>query len=90
MYPVGGVSQEENWLLIGTETGSAWMNSRLGNLSGDCNNLIVYNIPYRDASTPQIVIQQPQVSIYHDDDDHDDDDHEYGDHEDDDHEDDDD
>jgi uncharacterized protein YraI len=87
-YPVGGVSQEENWLLIGTEDGSAWMNSQLGNLSGDCNNLTVYDIPYRDATTPQVVIQQPQVSIYNDDDDeyeHDEhDEHEYGEHEDDD------
>lgn len=68
-YQVGGVNAEENWLLVGTETGSAWMNSRLGNLSGDCGDLVVFDIPYRDAATPQVVIQQPQVSIYHEDDD---------------------
>lgn len=84
--PVGGTNSGGGWLLVGTDTGSGWMLSNLGMLSGTCDNLTVFDIPYREAATPQVTIQQPQVPVYRDDDDdygYDDDD-EYGEYDDDD------
>lgn len=81
---VGGVNPESGWLLVGTESGSAWISNDVGALAGSCNNLTAYNIPYRPAPTPQVTIQQSQVSVYHDDDDdHDDDDYDDGEYDDD-------
>ena len=78
--PVGGVNPEHNWLVVGTDTGSAWMVGTLGILSGECSDLTVYDVPYREAPAPQFSIQQPQVPVYiipipsesasHEDDDH--------------------
>ncbi len=56
---VGGTNTEGTWLLVGNAQGSAWMDKTLGNLSGDCTNLQAYDIPYREASAPQIIIQPP-------------------------------
>jgi hypothetical protein len=33
------------------------MDKTLGSLVGSCDNLPVYNIPYREASAPTIIIQ---------------------------------
>jgi uncharacterized protein YraI len=74
--PVGGNSTQSDWLLVGTDTGSGWIAGGLGALSGDCTNLTAYDIPYREATTPQVTIQQPQVPVYHDE--YDDDHGEYG------------
>lgn len=76
---VGGINTQSNWLLVGTDNGSGWVAGDLGTLSGSCATLTAYDIPYREATTPQVTIQQPQVSVYQDDssssydDDHDDD-----------------
>ena len=89
-FLVGGLNTEENWALIGLPDGSsAWVARNVGTLSGNCQNLTIYNIPTRDAPPPQVVIQQPSAGAstfgapssgsggYYDDDDryeHDDDD----------------
>lgn len=56
---VGGTNPENSWLLVSNPQGSGWMDKTLGNLTGDCTRLQTYNIPYRAASAPQIIIQQP-------------------------------
>ncbi|MEO8391586.1 MAG: SH3 domain-containing protein [Chloroflexota bacterium] len=56
-YTVGGVNPESNWIVIGTNSGSAWMTRDGAQLSGDCASLNVYNIPLRDAQPAQIMVQ---------------------------------
>lgn len=77
---VGGTNTDGSWLLVGTETGAAWMVGNAAQLNSQCANLTTYDIPYRDAPAPQIVVQQ-SGSFFDDDDDehedHDNDEHEY-------------
>ncbi len=62
-YVVGGINPESTWTVIGLPDGSsAWVARNVGTLSGNCQNLPVYNIPTRDAPAPQFVIQQPAAS----------------------------
>jgi len=63
-YPVGGTNSDGSWLVIGTPDGaSAWVAGSVGTLSGGCQNLMVYDIPYRNAPAPQVVVQQSQPSV---------------------------
>jgi SH3-like domain-containing protein len=63
-YPVGGTNSDGSWVVIGTPDGaSAWMSGSVGSLSGECQNLTVYDIPYRNAPAPQVVVQQAQPSV---------------------------
>lgn len=83
---VGGQNPENNWVVVATDTGSAWVGVQNMQLQGTCTDLTVFNIPLRDAQPAQIVIVAPpqngqtaitapgQTSGYHDDD-HDDDEH---------------
>ncbi len=82
-FYVGGMNRDGSWLVIADQSGiSAWINRALVAMQGDCQNLQVFDIPYREAQPAQIVIQPPAFSnstafrgsAYHDDD-HDDDDH---------------
>ncbi|WP_119071388.1 SH3 domain-containing protein [Aggregatilinea lenta] len=68
---VGGVNPESGWLLVGTDTGSGWIRNDLGSLDGSCENLPPYDVPYMEASAPQVAIQQSQVPVYRDDSDDD-------------------
>ena len=51
------------WLLVGTESGSAWMAKNYLDLEGACDGLTVYDIPYRNAPKPEtiVVIPEPQI-----------------------------
>jgi uncharacterized protein YraI len=71
MLPVGGMSTQSGWVLVGTDTGSGWLTNEVGMFNGDCTSLTAYDIPYREASAPEVTIQQPAISVYHDDDDDD-------------------
>lgn len=94
VFPVGGRNPENSWIVIGTDSGSAWMSLGGSDLSGACDTLAIYNIPLRNAQPAQIVVvpqqsqqvQSQQSSSYYGehDDDHDDhdDDHGEGDHDD--------
>lgn len=62
-FLVGGVNPGGTWLLIGTDTGSAWVSGNLGILQGSCTDLPVYNIPYREAPQPAVVVQQANPVI---------------------------
>lgn len=61
-YVVGGRNPENNWIVVGTDSGSAWMALTGANLQGVCNNLTVFNIPLRDAQSAPIIITTPQPS----------------------------
>lgn len=69
LLTVGGVNTQSGWMLVGDGQSSGWISSDLGVLNGDCTNLTVYDVPYREAVAPQVTIQQPQVPVYHEDDD---------------------
>jgi SH3-like domain-containing protein len=56
-YPVGGVNPEQNWVVVGLPSGSAWVSKSLVNLDGGCDSLAVYNIPLRNAPQAQIIVQ---------------------------------
>ena len=60
-YPVGGMTPDGSWLVVGDGTSSAWMSTTTGTLSGNCGDLTVYNVAYRDAPAPQVTIQQPST-----------------------------
>ena len=54
-FLVGGMTTEGEWVLVGLEDGStAWMLRSLGDESGTCAELVVFDIPLRDAPEPQI------------------------------------
>jgi uncharacterized protein YraI len=62
-YQVGGQNADGSWLVIGTsDGGSAWVSRNTGDLTNACDNLAVYDIPYRDAPQPQVVVVQQQPS----------------------------
>lgn len=74
-YLVGGHNPENNWIVVGTDSGSAWMALTGANLQGACDALTVFNIPLRDAEIAPIIITTTSYS--------DDGDDEYEDHDDD-------
>jgi uncharacterized protein YraI len=60
---VGGTNRRSSWLLVANAQGSAaWMDGNLGSLNGSCGKLPVYDIPYREASIPAIIIQPAPAS----------------------------
>ena len=90
--PVGGISSQSGWLLIQTGSGgTGWVANDLGILTGGCDSLVAYDIPYLAASSPTVIIQQTGGTGgsaggggFHDDDDDDHDDDGGGEHDDDD------
>lgn len=88
-FQVGGTNPDGSWLVVATEDGeSAWLSGNTATLSDSCQNLTVYDIPYREAPEPQIVVVQQPPSVvvaaggaggspsFHDDDDEHEDEHE--------------
>ncbi|MCB9451040.1 MAG: hypothetical protein H6672_06345 [Anaerolineaceae bacterium] len=61
VFPVGGRNPENSWAVVGTASGSAWVSLAEMTLSGACDGLAVYNIPYRDAQSAQLAAA-PQPS----------------------------
>jgi len=61
-YTVGGHNPENNWIVVGTARGSAWMKLTGVSLQGTCDALTVFNIPLRDAPVAPIIITTPQPS----------------------------
>jgi len=88
-FTVGGQNPENNWIVVGTENGSAWMVNSAAQIQGACDPLTIFDVPLQNGSAAQVVITSASNSTYHDDDDdhesyeHDDDDHENGEHDDD-------
>ena len=61
-FQVGGVNPEQNWVVVGTGTGSAWVSRAVAQLDGDCAQLTVFNIPLRDAPVAPVVVVQSAPS----------------------------
>jgi uncharacterized protein YraI len=60
-FQVGGQNADGSWLVVATsDGGSAWVSRDTGVLTNACDNLAVYDIPYRAAPEPQIVVVQQQ------------------------------
>lgn len=55
-YQVGGINSTNDWLVIGTSTGSAWVSRALTQLNGDCGNLTVYNVPVQNAQNQSLQV----------------------------------
>jgi len=55
-YPVGGTNPDGSWVLLGTNVGSAWVSNNYVQRDGDCSSLPVYNIPFRSAPAPEVII----------------------------------
>ncbi len=64
-FQVGGMSFDGSWVVVATlDGGSAWMSRNTGALSENCSALTVYDIPYREAPEPQVVVvQQPPTFV---------------------------
>jgi uncharacterized protein YraI len=59
--PVGGRNVENNWLLVGTHSGSAWVSQQYVRTEGDCGSLPTYNIPLQDAQ-PTVLVSSDDAS----------------------------
>ncbi len=67
-FTIGGRNPEDNWLVVSTESGSAWVARSNVQLQGDCNALTTFNIPLQDAQPfPLIITSAEQPGGYHDD-----------------------
>jgi uncharacterized protein YraI len=63
-FPVGGMNPNGSWLVLGTgSNSSAWVARTLGSLTGGCENLTVYNTPYREAPAPQVIVEQAPAVV---------------------------
>lgn len=82
-YTVGGRNPENNWIVVGTDSGSAWMALTGVSLQGTCDVLTVFNIPLRDAQVAPIIVTTSQASGSNggEHEDHEDGEHENGEHE---------
>jgi hypothetical protein len=63
VFPVGGVNPQNNWVVIGTEFGSAWLSDSVARLSGTCDSLTVFDIPLRDAQPAPVIIITPEPQV---------------------------
>ncbi len=86
-FSVGGVNPEQNWIVVGTGSGSAWVSRDLTQLDGNCAQLQVYDIPLMDAQPAPVIVpaspSNPPVIVSsgeHDDGGYDDSQHGSGDH----------
>jgi uncharacterized protein YraI len=63
-FQVGGTNPGGSWLVVGREDGSsAWIARSTATLDGSCDSLAVYDIPYKEAPKPQVVVQQPPAVV---------------------------
>ena len=62
VYTVGGQNPENNWVVVGTDFGSAWVSRNFIQTQGECTQLTVFNVPLKDAVPAQIVFAAPDQS----------------------------
>lgn len=62
-FSVGGINPENNWVVIGTDSGSAWISESVARLDGQCAGLPVFNIPLRDAQPAPVIITTPAPAV---------------------------
>ena len=59
-FPVGGTNSTGSWFVIGAQDGSSWAYGGGMQMSGDCSDLTVFDIPYREAPQAEVItVQQP-------------------------------
>ena len=64
VYRVGGTNTADSWVVIGLDNGqSAWMTKGAVNLDGSCNNLAVFDVPYREAQQAEVIVVQSEPII---------------------------
>jgi SH3-like domain-containing protein len=64
VYPVGGINTLDSWVVIGLDDGqSAWLTKGAVNLTGSCDNLAVFDVPYREAQPAEVIVVQSEPII---------------------------
>lgn len=63
VFNVGGINPENNWVVIATNSGSAWLSDSVARLSGNCDNLTVFNLPLRDARPAEVIVVTPEPQV---------------------------
>jgi uncharacterized protein YraI len=63
VFPVGGINPEHNWVVIATDSGSAWLSDGVARLNGACDGLTVFNIPLRDAQPAPVIVVTPEPQV---------------------------
>ena len=63
VFTVGGTNPEQNWVVIETETGSAWLSDNVARLNGACDDLTVFNIPLREAQPAPVIVVTPESEV---------------------------
>ncbi len=63
IFSVGGINPQNNWVVIGTDSGSAWLSDSVSQLNGDCDSLTVFDIPLRDAQPAPVIIITPEPQV---------------------------
>ena len=63
-YPIGGINPQNNWVVVGTDNGaSAWMSLTTLQTQGTCDNLTVFNVPFRDLAPAQVIVSASTSSV---------------------------
>jgi hypothetical protein len=63
VFPVGGINPEHNWIVIATESDSAWLSDGVARLNGACDGLTVFNVPLRDAQPAPVIVVTPEPQV---------------------------
>jgi uncharacterized protein YraI len=62
-YFVGGVNPQNNWVVVGLDSGSAWLSESVVRLNGGCGQLPIFDVPLRDAQPAPIIVVTPEPQI---------------------------
>ncbi|MBZ0303421.1 MAG: hypothetical protein K8J31_27005 [Anaerolineae bacterium] len=63
VYPIGGTNPEHNWVVVATNSGSAWLSDSVAQLNGTCDGLAVFNVPLREAQPAPVIVVTPQPEV---------------------------
>ncbi len=62
-FTVGGINPLNNWFVVGTDSGSAWVSNSVAQLDGSCNGLTVFDVPFKEAQPAPVIVVTPQPQI---------------------------
>jgi uncharacterized protein YraI len=63
VFTVGGIHPADNWVVVATDSGSAWLANSIARLNGDCNDLVVFDVPLRDAQPAPVIVVTPEPAV---------------------------